>query len=70
MLARDKFRRYVSPRDAQAYVAFLRRFAVIVSDVKPESADFLVSGDPHLAQLKNTTPEVLSPRAFLNRLPR
>ena len=89
VLARDKFRRYVSPRDAQAYVAFLRRFAVIVPHVKPaprvspdpgddyllavasaQSADFLVSGDPHLAQLKNTTPEVLSPRAFRNRLPR
>jgi putative PIN family toxin of toxin-antitoxin system len=34
-----------------------------------EAADFLVSGDPDLCQLKNTEPPVVTPRVFLNRLP-
>jgi putative PIN family toxin of toxin-antitoxin system len=33
-----------------------------------QGADFLVSGDPHLCQLRNTEPPVLTPRALLNRL--
>jgi len=32
------------------------------------AADFLVSGDPDLCQLKDTAPPVLTPRALLNRL--
>jgi putative PIN family toxin of toxin-antitoxin system len=35
---------------------------------RSHSADFLVSGDADLCQLKNTAPPVLTPRAFLNRL--
>ena len=34
-----------------------------------EAADFLISGDPHLTEIKNPPMEVLTPRAFLNRLP-
>ena len=35
---------------------------------RSQSADFLVSGDPDLCQLKNTEPPVLTPRTLLNRL--
>jgi uncharacterized protein len=87
VLERRKFRRYTSEREAQAYVAFLRRFAAVCPDVEPpprltpdpgddyllalahaQAAHFLVSGDPHLRDLKHTDPAILSPRAFLDRL--
>ena len=32
------------------------------------AADFLVSGDPHLTELKQANPPVLTPRAFLRRI--
>lgn len=87
VLARDKFRGYVSLRDANAYISLLRRFASLAADIEPppkaspdpgddylvalrssQSADFLISGDPHLTSLDHPTNPVLSPRAFLNRL--
>jgi len=87
VLARDKFRGYVSLRDAMTYVSLLRRFASIAPDIEPpprsspdpgddylmalassQSADFLISGDPHLTGLEHPASLVLSPRAFLNRL--
>jgi predicted nucleic acid-binding protein len=87
VLARDKFRRYATEDEAQAYVAFVQRFATVCPDVQSppplapdpgddyllaladsQSADFLVSGDPHLYEMKGTKPPVLTPRAFLNRL--
>ncbi len=33
-----------------------------------QSADFLISGDPHLCEMKNAEPPILTPRAFLNLL--
>jgi putative PIN family toxin of toxin-antitoxin system len=89
VLSRPKFRRYVSEREARAYVALLQRFATLQPDVESpphltpdpgddyllalaqsQSADFLISGDPDLCELKNAEPPVLTPRAFLNRLQR
>ncbi len=49
----------LSPDPGDDYLLALAHF---------HSADFLVSGDPHLCQLKNTEPPVLTPRALLNRL--
>lgn len=34
VLAREKFRRYFTEQEAQAYVAFLRRFATLCADVQ------------------------------------
>ena len=42
----------------------------LVALARSHSASFLVSGDAHLCQLKNTQPPVLTPRAFLNKLSR
>jgi putative PIN family toxin of toxin-antitoxin system len=36
---------------------------------RSHSANFLVSGDADLCQLENSEPPVLTPRAFINRLP-
>ncbi len=33
-----------------------------------QSADYLISGDSHLTQLRNAEPPVLTPRGFLHRL--
>jgi putative PIN family toxin of toxin-antitoxin system len=49
----------ISPDPGDDYLLALARSA---------SADFLISGDPDLCQLKNTEPPVLTPRALLNRL--
>lgn len=87
VLARDKFRRYVSLDEAEQYVRMVRRGAIVVGDpaevppVTPDPKDdylvalaraadarFLVSGDPHLSELVDPTPPVLTPRAFLDRL--
>ena len=84
VLERDKFRRYVTVRDARAYVAILRRFGdladcrVLTADcgishylialATAEATDSLISGDPHLTGLKNPAVPVLTPRAFLDRL--
>jgi len=40
----------------------------LVGLARAAAADFLVSGDPHLTGLKQATPPVLTPRAFLRRL--
>ncbi|HTV54894.1 MAG TPA: putative toxin-antitoxin system toxin component, PIN family [Terriglobia bacterium] len=36
---------------------------------RSQSADFLISGDPHLCEMKAAEPPILTPRAFLSRLP-
>jgi putative PIN family toxin of toxin-antitoxin system len=41
----------------------------LVALARAAAADVLVSGDPHLTGLRDPRPPVLSPRAFLNRLP-
>jgi putative PIN family toxin of toxin-antitoxin system len=40
----------------------------LVSLARASSAHFLVSGDPHLTELPDPKPSVLTPRAFLERL--
>lgn len=40
----------------------------LIALARSAAADYLVSGDPDLCLLKNTTPPVLTPRAFLNRI--
>jgi putative PIN family toxin of toxin-antitoxin system len=88
VLARTKFRRYVSEREVRAYLALLQRCATRCDDAPSparlsrdpgddyllalahaQRADFLVSGDPDLCLLKATEPPVLTPKAFLNRMP-
>lgn len=87
VLARPKFRRYTTEREAQAFVTFLERFATLCEDVErparlspdpgddyllalasSHSANFLISGDADIIDLKNADPPVLTPRAFLNKL--
>jgi putative PIN family toxin of toxin-antitoxin system len=51
VLQREKFRRYVSLRDAKAYVALLRRFATIHPDVNVESRLCSDPGDEYLIAL-------------------
>jgi putative PIN family toxin of toxin-antitoxin system len=51
VLQREKFRRYVSLRDAKAFVALLRRFATIHPDVNVESRLCSDSGDEYLIAL-------------------
>jgi uncharacterized protein len=40
----------------------------LVALARAAKAHFLVSGDPHLTELKRAHPPVLTPRAFLRRL--
>jgi len=40
----------------------------LVALARAAGADFIVSGDPHLTELKQARPPVLTPRAFLRRL--
>ena len=40
----------------------------LVALARAAGAHFLVSGDPHLTELKQARPPVLAPRAFLRRL--
>jgi putative PIN family toxin of toxin-antitoxin system len=40
----------------------------LVALARAAGAHFLVSGDPHLTELKQARPPVLTPRAFLKRL--
>jgi predicted nucleic acid-binding protein len=40
----------------------------LVALAQAANAHFLVSGDPHLTELKRAHPPVLTPRAFLRRL--
>jgi putative PIN family toxin of toxin-antitoxin system len=40
----------------------------LVALARSAKAHFLVSGDPHLTELKQVRPPVLTPRAFLRRL--
>ncbi|MGH9405721.1 MAG: PIN domain-containing protein [Terriglobia bacterium] len=87
VLQRDKFRQYVSEREVESYVAFVRRFATECPDTEcpprltpdpgddyllalasAQSANFLISGDPHLCHQKSTEPPILTPPAFLSRL--
>ncbi len=87
VLARPKFRRWISKVDAAAFVAGLAEDGETVADPskpKPLSpdpdddyllalaqaagAECVVSGDSDLSQLSESSPEVLTPREFLNRL--
>jgi putative PIN family toxin of toxin-antitoxin system len=40
----------------------------LVALARAAGAHFLISGDPHLTELKQARPPVLTPRAFLRRL--
>ena len=40
----------------------------LVTLARSQAAEFLVSGDAHLCRLRNATPPVLTPKAFLFRL--
>jgi uncharacterized protein len=40
----------------------------LVALARAAAADFLVSGDPHLTELKRAIPPVLTPRVFLRRI--
>jgi uncharacterized protein len=51
VLKRDKFRSYVSLRDAEAYVGLLRRFATLAPDVEPLSRLSPDPGDEYLLSL-------------------
>lgn len=87
VLARAKFRPYVTAAEVRAYLALLQRLSSVEPDPEVEAgltpdpgddylvalaraagAHFLVSGDPHLTELKQAKPPVLTPRAFLRRL--
>jgi putative PIN family toxin of toxin-antitoxin system len=86
-LGRQRFRRYLTEAEADAYVGQLQSVSIFVED--PELTDHpvsddpddeylialaysagaaaLVSGDPHLTQLRGVIP-VLTPREFLGAL--
>jgi uncharacterized protein len=88
VLARDKFRRWLSEQEATQFVTDVRVLADMVADppISPtrhtaDPADeflvalasvadvvALISGDPHLTDLADLEPPVLSPAAFLDRL--
>lgn len=88
VLARDKFRRWLSEDEASRFVADVSVLAEVVADPPPatsrattdpkdehlltlaRAADVmaLVSGDPHLTDLVDLDPPVLTPAAFLDRL--
>jgi uncharacterized protein len=87
VLLRPRFASRVDERDARAYLAGIRRAALLFDDPPAETgltpdpgddypvalaraaeADLIVSGDAHLTGLANTTPPVLTPRAFADML--
>lgn len=88
VLAREKFRRWLTEDEASRFVAGVSAIADVLPDPpapsRPVTADpkdeflvalarvadvvALVSGDPHLTDLVNHDPPVLTPAAFLNRL--
>ena len=89
VLRREKFRRYASEAEVDAYVELLRRESLPHDDPQPSSeprgvdrddeylvslaraarVDALVSGDPHLLDMRHALP-VLTPREFLESLDR
>lgn len=88
VLARRKFRRWLSEQEARQFVDGVRDLAEMLADppaptvnVTPDPKDeflvalaraakvmALVSGDPHLTDLVDLDPPVLTPAAFLDRL--
>ena len=88
VLARAKFRRWLSVEDARTFIGDVRVLADLVADPPaspvPVTADpkdefvvalakvanvvALVSGDPHLTDLVDLNPPVLTPAAFLTLL--
>lgn len=90
VLARERFRRWLTIHEAERFIADLRVLVELVDDPAPSSEtltadpkdDFLVtlalatdvaaliSGDAHLAALMRADLTVLTPAAFLQRLPR
>lgn len=88
VLARGKFRRWLSEQEAVQFVADVRVLADVVADPgvssAPETVDpkdeflvalarvadvvALVSGDPHLTELVDLDPPVITPAAFMDRL--
>jgi putative PIN family toxin of toxin-antitoxin system len=89
VLARDKFRRWLSEDEARRFVADIGVLAAVVPDPLSASSratadpkdDFLValamgspdivaliSGDPHLTELVDMNPPVLTPARFLDQI--
>jgi putative PIN family toxin of toxin-antitoxin system len=88
VIARDKFRRWLSEDEVARFAADVSVLANVVPDPpaasSPETADpkddflvaltrvanvvALISGDPHLTELVDLGPPVLTPAAFLDRL--
>lgn len=87
VLARPKFRRYLSEDEAQRFVVLVGDLATLHPDgpsrtgltrdpdddylvalAQSTSAGYLVSGDPHLLDVANPQPPILTPRAFLDLL--
>lgn len=82
VLLREKFRRYATEEEVQAYAETIKRLAIVVEDPKDaprvstdpkddylvalaiSASAILVSGDPHLTELKHTDAEVMRPREF------
>ncbi|MDI6773066.1 MAG: PIN domain-containing protein [bacterium] len=68
VLARPKFRRYVSEDDAAVYVDLLRRMATTAEE-PPDTREISPDpGDDYLVALARATDHVLTPRAFLDRM--
>jgi putative PIN family toxin of toxin-antitoxin system len=88
VLARDKFRRWLSPEEAHRFIVDMQAISDQVSDppasptrvtadpkdeflvalARAANVMALVSGDPHLTELVNPDPPVMTPAAFLNHL--
>jgi putative PIN family toxin of toxin-antitoxin system len=84
VLARRKFRRWLTHDDVRLFVDAIRQLADMLPDpsaappvtrdpdddylvalARAVAADAVVSGDPHLTELHNLEPPVLTPAAFL-----
>jgi uncharacterized protein len=88
VLARPKFRRWLSEDEAKQFVDDVKALADVVPDpplpteqvtgdpkdefvvafAKVAGVVALVSGDPHLTELENMDPPVLTPGGFLEQL--
>jgi putative PIN family toxin of toxin-antitoxin system len=87
VLARPKFRRWISSATATEFIDGLGQDAMIVDDppaqpglspdpdddylialTRAAGADYLVSGDRHLLDVKDVDPPVITPRHFLDLL--
>lgn len=87
VLAREKFRRWLTEPEARQFAGAIARLAQLHQDPPPApgltadpkddylvalarstGADYLISGDPHLTELVDPEPPVLTPGQLLDEL--